>query len=61
MGFSEEVKRDSGEEKIPKTLPYFVSERIIIALQIVCQEKNSILETISVRRVNFFEPGFYLN
>ena len=56
-----ELKRDSGEEKIPKTLPYFVAERIIIALQIVCQEKNGILEQISVRRMHFFEMAFYPN
>lgn len=29
----------------PKTLPYFVGASIIVAQEIVCQEKNRILET----------------
>jgi hypothetical protein len=39
-----ENQNSGGENFRPKTLPYFVAGRIIITQQIVCQEKNNILE-----------------
>lgn len=51
----EGVKLDSGEEKFSiRTLPYFVGEAIIAIPQIVCQEKNHILEI-------FFQKIFCIN
>jgi hypothetical protein len=35
-----------------KTLPYFVGDLIIMAQQIVCQEKNIILEKYFLRAAN---------
>lgn len=37
------------ERKISETLPYFVGDKNIKAQQIVCQEKNAILEIILPR------------
>jgi hypothetical protein len=38
--------RASGEEKFCLTLPYLVGEAIIATQEIVCQEKNIILQKI---------------
>jgi hypothetical protein len=48
------LKIDSGKRNEPKTLPYFVGDSIIRAQQIVCQEKNIILEKYFDKRDKFF-------
>jgi hypothetical protein len=40
------------KERELKTLPYFVGDSIIRAQQIVCQEKNIILENIFLNAAN---------
>jgi hypothetical protein len=57
VGFSFDGAKNLTQAKtnfVPKTLPYFVGDPIIKAQQLVCQEKNIILENISVLHRNFF-------